>query len=50
MLSGPGRATWTAGALLVSAIIILPAATIAVLSLKGEESIWPQLAATVLPI
>ncbi|HKG72603.1 MAG TPA: iron ABC transporter permease [Aestuariivirgaceae bacterium] len=50
MLSGPGRATWTAGALMVSAIIILPAATIAVLSLKGEESIWPQLAATVLPV
>lgn len=50
MLSGPGRGTWTAGALMVSAIILLPAATIAVLSLKGEESIWPQLAATVLPI
>jgi len=50
MLSGPSRATWTAGALLVSAIIILPAATISVLSLEGEESIWPQLASTVLPV
>jgi iron(III) transport system permease protein len=50
MLSGPSRATWTAGALLVSAIIILPAVTIGVLSLQGEESIWPQLATTVLPV
>jgi iron(III) transport system permease protein len=50
MLSGPSRTTWTAGALLVSAIIILPAATISVLSLQGEESIWPQLASTVLPV
>jgi iron(III) transport system permease protein len=50
MLSGPSRATWTAGALLVGAIIILPAVTIGVLSLQGEESIWPQLATTVLPV
>jgi iron(III) transport system permease protein len=50
MLTRRSKATWTVGALLVSAIIILPAATIAVLALRGEESIWPQLAGTVLPV
>ena len=40
---------WRAGALCVSALLLLPIAAIAVLALTPTENIWPHLVATVLP-
>jgi iron(III) transport system permease protein len=50
MLNRRSRMLWALGALLISGFIILPAITIVALALRGSESIWPQLAATVLPV
>jgi iron(III) transport system permease protein len=49
MLSRASRLGWSLGALAVSAVIILPAAAILVLALRPGDTVWPQLARTVLP-
>ncbi|MGI9464179.1 MAG: ABC transporter permease [Aestuariivirgaceae bacterium] len=40
---------WRAGALVVSALLLLPIAAITILALAPSENIWPHLVATVLP-
>jgi iron(III) transport system permease protein len=50
MLSRRNRIAWPAGALAVSALIVLPAGAILFLALKADASIWRQLAANVLPV
>src|SRR5688572_14489865 len=49
MLSRAKSFWWSLGALAVSALIVLPAFAIAWLAIGSGESIWPQLARTVLP-
>jgi iron(III) transport system permease protein len=41
---------WSLGAIVVSALIVLPVFAIAWLAIGSGESIWPQLARTVLPV
>ena len=50
MLSPRNRIVWSAGALAVSAVVVLPAAAIVVLAARAQGTLWPQLAATVLPV
>jgi iron(III) transport system permease protein len=50
MLSRTNRLGWSLGALAVSLLVMLPAAAIVVLALSARDSIWPQIAATVLPV
>src|SRR5688500_8523303 len=50
MLSRTNRLGWSFGALAVSLLVMLPAAAIVVLALSARDSIWPQIAATVLPV
>jgi iron(III) transport system permease protein len=50
MLSPRNRIAWSAGALAVSALVVLPAAAIVYLAASAQETLWPQLAATVLPV
>ena len=49
MLSRANSFWWSLGALAVSALIVLPVFAIAWLAIGSGESIWPQLARTVLP-
>jgi iron(III) transport system permease protein len=50
MLSRKNSMAWSLGALALSALIMLPAATVIFLAFEKRDSIWPQLAATVLPV
>ncbi|HYM98695.1 MAG TPA: iron ABC transporter permease, partial [Aestuariivirgaceae bacterium] len=50
MLSRKNSMAWSLGALALSALILLPAAAVIFLAFGKQDSIWPQLAATVLPV
>jgi iron(III) transport system permease protein len=50
MLNRGSKTAWSLGALALSGLIMLPALTIVVLAVKGQEPIWSRLAATVLPV
>jgi iron(III) transport system permease protein len=50
MLSRNNKMAWSLGALALSALIVLPAATVVFLAFGKQDSIWPQLAVTVLPV
>ena len=45
----PQVSWWTAGSLILCALVLVPVVTIAVLALFPTENIWPHLMATVLP-
>ena len=45
-----GNILWAGGALLLSALILLPLCTIVFLAAPSGDPIWPHLAATVLPV
>lgn len=40
---------WSAGAVLIAVLVLLPIAAVVVMAFTPEENIWPHLAATVLP-
>jgi iron(III) transport system permease protein len=44
-----GDGIWSAGALLIAALVVLPILSVVVLALHPTENIWPHLLATTLP-
>ncbi|OYX45408.1 MAG: iron ABC transporter permease [Rhodobacterales bacterium 32-67-9] len=46
---GPGGGVWSAGALVIAAIVVLPILSVLVLAFHPTENIWPHLLSTTLP-
>ena len=47
--SGAGSLLWTASAILIAALIVLPVASVVWIALHPEGNVWPHLLATTLP-
>ena len=47
--SGPGGGIWSAGALVIAALVILPILSVLVLAFHPTANIWPHLLSTTLP-
>ncbi|WP_347310244.1 ABC transporter permease [Defluviimonas sp. SAOS-178_SWC] len=46
---GPGAGVWSAGALVIAALVVLPVLSVLVLAFHPTENIWPHLLSTTLP-
>ena len=47
--AGGAGGLWSAGALLIAALVVLPIVSVLVLAFHPTENIWPHLLATTLP-
>ncbi|MCB2117120.1 MAG: iron ABC transporter permease [Rhodobacteraceae bacterium] len=47
--AGPGGGVWSAGTVLIAALVLLPILSVLVLAFHPTENIWPHLLATTLP-